>query len=58
MRVFGMRHRSAIRLCGTVDNLAVFVVSQDGGVSLIWNDKGDCYYKNGIQITNANMALA
>jgi hypothetical protein len=55
---FGMRHRSAMRLCGTADNLAVFVVSQDGGVSLIWNDNGDSCYKNGIQITNANMVLA
>jgi hypothetical protein len=55
---FGMRHRSAMRLCGTADGLAAFVISQDGGVSLMWNDNGDSCYKNGIQTTNANMVLA
>lgn len=55
---FGMRHRSAMRLCGTSSGLAVFVVSQDGGVSLVWNDKGDSCYTSGIQTTNANMVLA
>lgn len=55
---FGMRHRSAMRLCGTTSGLAVFVVSQDGGVSLVWNDKGDSCYTSGIQTTNANMVLA
>lgn len=55
---FGMRHRSAIRLCGAAVGLAVFVVSQDGGVSLVWNDNGDSCYKSGIQTTNANMVLA
>lgn len=55
---FGMRHRSAMRLCGAAVALAVFVVSQDGGVSLIWNDNGDSCYKSGIQTTNANMVLA
>ena len=55
---FGMRHRSAIRLCGATVGLAVFVVSQDGGVSLVWNDNGDSCYKSGIQTTNANMVLA
>lgn len=55
---FGMRHRSAMRLCGATNGLAVFVVSQDGGVSLVWNDKGDSCYKSGIQTTNVNMVLA
>jgi len=55
---FGMRHRSAMRLCGASTGLAVFVVSQDGGVSLVWNDKGDTCYRSGIQTTNANMVLA
>lgn len=55
---FGMRHRSAMRLCGAITGLAVFVVSQDGGVSLVWNDKGDSCYKSGIQTTNVNMVLA
>lgn len=55
---FGMRHRSAMRLCNATGGLAVFVVSQDGGVSLMWNDNGDSCYKSGIQTTNANMVLA
>ena len=55
---FGMRHRSAMRLCGATTGLAIFVVSQDGGVSLVWNDKGNSCYKSGIQTTNANMVLA
>ena len=55
---FGMRHRSAMRLCGGSPGVAVFVISQDGGVSLVWNEKGDCCYKSGIQTSNANMVLA
>lgn len=55
---FGMRHRSAMRLCGSTTGLAVLVVSQDGEVSLVWNDKGRCCFKRGIQTANANMVLA
>ena len=54
----GMRHRSAIRLCGTEPSLAVFVVSQDGGVSLVWSKDGNVYFKAGITTTNMNMLLA
>jgi DisA bacterial checkpoint controller nucleotide-binding len=54
----GMRHRSAIRLCGTDSNLAVFVVSQDGGVSFVWNKDGNVCFKRGIATTNMNMLLA
>ena len=54
----GMRHRSAIRLSATEPNLAVFVVSQDGGVSLVWNKDGDVCFKSGITTTNMNMLLA
>lgn len=55
---FGMRHRSAMRLCSAVRDLAVFVVSQDGGVSLVWNDKGEACFKSGLKTTNVNMVLA
>ena len=36
----GMRHRSALRLCGTAacSELAAFVCSQDGGISMIYRD--------------------
>jgi len=54
----GMRHRSAIRLCATESRASVFVVSQDGGVSLVWNKDGDVCFKPGITTTNANMVLA
>ena len=54
----GMRHRSAIRLCGTEPCMAVFVVSQDGGVSLVWSKDGNAYFKAGITTTNMNMLLA
>jgi len=55
---FGMRHRSAMRLCSMVPELVVFVISQDGGVSLVWNDKGDTCFKSGLKTTNINMVLA
>lgn len=40
----GMRHRSAAKLCAAIENIAVFVVSQDGGVSLIWNKSGEVFF--------------
>lgn len=55
---FGMRHRSAMRLCASDPSFKVFVVSQDGGISLIWNSHGKVCYLPGIKTTNANMVLA
>jgi hypothetical protein len=52
---FGMRHRSAFRLCAAASNLVVFVVSQDGGTSLVWNDKGKVQLKRPLNTVNANM---
>ena len=54
----GMRHRSAIRLCATEPRVAIFVASQDGGISLVWNKDGDVCFKSGITTTNVNMVLA
>ena len=54
----GMRHRSAIRLCGTSPDLVVFVVSQDAGVSLVWSKDGAVYFKAGVTTTNMNMVFA
>jgi hypothetical protein len=54
---FGMRHRSAMRLVSAVPDIAVFVISQDGGISLIWNDNGDVCFKSGVKTTNVNMVL-
>jgi DisA bacterial checkpoint controller nucleotide-binding len=55
---FGMRHRSAINLCSNTADAIVFVVSQDGDVSLIWRKNKHVRVKKGINITNANMVLA
>lgn len=55
---FGMRHRSAMRLCSVAPQTAVFVASQDGGVSLVWNDNGVVCFRQNINTTNANMVLA
>lgn len=55
---FGMRHRSAIRLCSNTSDVAVFVVSQDGGTSLVWNKGGKVYFKPDIKTTNMNMILS
>lgn len=44
LKHMGMRHRSAAKLCAAIGNIAVFVVSQDGGVSLIWNKSGSVYF--------------
>ena len=54
---YGMRHRSAMRLCTNVTDIVVFVVSQDGDVSITWRQWGDneVYFKKGIRITNMNM---
>lgn len=55
---FGMRHRSAIRLCSNFRNVVVFIVSQDGGTSLVWNKEGKVYFKQDIKTTNMNMILS
>lgn len=44
LKHMGMRHRSAAKLCAAIKNIAVFVVSQDGGISLIWNKGGKVYF--------------
>jgi hypothetical protein len=40
----GMRHRSAIQLSLALNNAAIFVVSQDGNVSLLWDQDGRHYF--------------
>ena len=53
-----MRHRSAMRLCSVVKDAVVFVISQDGDVSLVWNDNGVVRFKTKLKTTNVNMVLA
>ncbi len=55
---FGMRHRSAIKLCSNTADAIVFVISQDGEVSLVWGKDKDVMVRRNINITNANMVLA
>lgn len=54
----GTRHRSAMRLCDAAPDLCVFVVSQDGGVSLVWNDNGEVCIKSGIQTTGVFLSYS
>jgi hypothetical protein len=55
---FGMRHRSAMRLCAATPDAAVFVVSQDGGVSLVFHHQGQVYFRRNINTTNAGMVFS
>lgn len=55
---FGMRHRSALKLCACEPNVFMFIVSQDGDTSLAWNDGERVLLKQGVNTTNANMVLA
>lgn len=54
---FGMRHRSAMRLCAAVPDIAVIVVSQDGAISLVWNQEGEVWFRQGITTTHATLGL-
>ena len=55
---FGMRHRSAIKLCSICEDVVVFVISQDGNISLVWNKESKVYFKSDIKTTNLNMILS
>ncbi len=52
---FGMRHRSALRCVGVADQMAAFVVSQDGQVSLFWKQDGRVLLKRNVNTANPNM---
>jgi DNA integrity scanning protein DisA with diadenylate cyclase activity len=52
---FGMRHRSALRCVGVTDQVAAFVVSQDGQVSLFWKQDGRVLMKRNVNTANPNM---
>jgi len=55
---FGMRHRSAMKLCSQCRDIVIFIVSQDGGISLVWNKEGRVFFRSDIKTTNLNMALS
>jgi hypothetical protein len=52
---FGMRHRSALRCVGVTTQVAAFVVSQDGQVSLFWKQDGRVMLKRNVNTANPNM---
>lgn len=52
---FGMRHRSAMRLCSIAPDVAIFVVSQDGEVNLVFNHMGRVCFRRNINTTNTSM---
>ena len=52
---FGMRHRSALRLCAASPDVAAFVVSQDGAVSLVYSRDGRVCLRPNLTTVNANM---
>lgn len=52
---FGMRHRSALRCVGVTTQVAAFVVSQDGQVSLFWKQDGRVLLKRNVNTANPNM---
>lgn len=54
----GMRHRSALRLCGGEQNLTCFVISHDGPVSAIWREGETVYIDRGFRATHQNYPLA
>ena len=55
---FGMRHRSAMRLVATAPDVAAFVVSQDGGVSLVFRHGERVCMRRNIDTTSAGMPVA
>ena len=55
---FGMRHRSALRVCAAFPDALALVISQDGDVSLVWSKDGGVRIKRHLNTTNANMVLA
>ncbi len=55
---FGMRHRSAIKLCSICEDVVAFVISQDCNISLGWSKEGKVFFKSDIKTSNLNMVLS
>lgn len=55
---FGMRHRSAMRLVAAVPDVAAFVVSQDGGVSLVFRHGERVCLRRNMQTTSAGSSVS
>lgn len=55
---FGMRHRSAIKLCSNTKQAFVFVISQDGDISLVWGKNNTVMVKKRLTTFSIGMILA
>lgn len=54
---FGMRHRSAMRLAAATPQAAVLVVSQDGGVSLVFQHQGRVCFRRNLSTVGADLGV-
>jgi len=54
---YGMRHRSAMRLCAAEPGLVIFVISQDGDISIVYQENGETRFKSGIKPSSQNGAF-
>lgn len=52
---YGMRHRSAMRLCGNVPDVAALVVSQDGGINAVFSYESKLYFRRNMNAVNTVM---
>lgn len=55
---YGMRHRSAIRLSLALKDSALFVISQDGYVNLLWDRSGKHYFWEDINTKNIHFDIS
>lgn len=54
---FGMRHRSAMRLVAATAQAAVLVVSQDGGVSLVFQHQGRVCFRRNLSTVGSDLGV-
>lgn len=57
-QIFGLRHRSAIKLISRMPRYKVFVVSQDGPITAVWAKSDNIFVKKGVNLVNLNMPWA
>lgn len=58
LEIFGLRHRSAVKLVSKSPSYVEIVVSQDGPISLIWSKDGTVIVRRGARLVNNNMPWA
>lgn len=61
VEMFGMRHRSAVKLVSQHPEVRVLVVSQDGPISAVWSDPAwgpQVLFRKGINLASADLPWA